>query len=211
MNEDYFTPAENAVSEFTEKRSRFIGQICRVESETEVRQFLDEIRRKHHDARHNCWGCVLRAGNFIRCSDDGEPQGTAGQPILQVLQKRGVTDVCCVVTRYFGGILLGAGGLTRAYAKAAKDVLDAAGIMRMELWTQWEFACPYGLFEQMKREISACSGRMISAEYGADVVIRAAFPAGRIEAFQTRLLEISTGTISPVPAGELWQGTVKIV
>ncbi len=152
-NNQYWIPAGEAVSEFTEKRSRFIGQIRPVNSEADARRFLDEIRKKHRDARHNCWCYIIQSdGMIIRCSDDGEPQGTAGQPILQVFQRREVVNLCCVVTRYFGGVLLGAGGLTRAYARAAKDVLDAAGVIRMELWTEWEVICPYAVLERVKQD-----------------------------------------------------------
>ena len=114
---EIWVPFENAESEFVEKRSRFIGRVFHVESEAEARARIEETKKRHYDARHNCWCYLLRQGNTVRYSDDGEPQGTAGQPMLNVFQRLGVTDVCCVVTRYFGGILLGAGGLTRAYSK----------------------------------------------------------------------------------------------
>ena len=104
-------------AEFTEKRSHFLGHVRRVETEAEARAFLDEMRKKYYDARHNCWCYVLHEGGVVRYGDDGEPQGTAGQPMLNVFQREGVENVVCVVTRYFGGVLLGAGGLTRAYAK----------------------------------------------------------------------------------------------
>ncbi|MBQ1619967.1 MAG: YigZ family protein, partial [Oscillospiraceae bacterium] len=132
----YLVPFENAQSEFTEKRSRFIGRVFRVESEAEARERIEQVRKQHYDARHNCWCYVIHEGGVVRYSDDGEPQGTAGQPMLNVFQREGVENVVCIVTRYFGGILLGAGGLTRAYAKSAKDALDAAGIARMSLWAR---------------------------------------------------------------------------
>lgn len=191
-NNQYWIPAGEAVSEFTEKRSRFIGQIRPVNSEADARKFLDEIRKKHRDARHNCWCYIIRSdGIMIRCSDDGEPQGTAGQPILQVFQRREVVNLCCVVTRYFGGVLLGAGGLTRAYARAAKDVLDAAGVVRMELWTEWEVICPYAVLERVKQDAAIYSGRVISAEYGADVVLKLAFPSDKERDFMARVREIA--------------------
>ena len=133
--QSYYVPVDAGEAEFTEKRSRFLGHVRRVETEAEARTFLDEMRKKYYDARHNCWCYVLREGGVVRYGDDGEPQGTAGQPMLNVFQREGVENVVCVVTRYFGGVLLGAGGLTRAYAKSAKDALDAAGKARMRLWS----------------------------------------------------------------------------
>ncbi|MGN0963756.1 MAG: YigZ family protein [Dysosmobacter sp.] len=197
----YIVPFETAESEFTEKRSRFISHIWRVETEEEARARIEEMKKKYYDARHNCW-CYLLHDGPVRYSDDGEPQGTAGQPMLNVFQREEVTNVCCVVTRYFGGILLGAGGLTRAYAKGAKDALDAAGICRMSLWTEWEIPCTYPLFERMKLTVESCGGVVRDAEYGADIVLHAAFPSGGAEQFASRLTELSAGQLAMTAAGE---------
>ena len=197
----YYVPFQAAEREFTEKRSRFIGQIWRISDEDEARVRIEEVRRKHRDARHNCWCWRLRSG-AERYSDDGEPQGTAGQPMLHVFQRRDVTDVCCVVTRYFGGVLLGAGGLSRAYGKAAKDALYAAGTALMCRWTLWDIPCPYALLDRMKREIAACSGRVEQADYGAEIRLRAAFPEGEAEKFQERLTRLSNGGLAMASAGE---------
>ena len=199
---EYLVPFEDAESEFVEKRSRFIGYVWRVESEAEARAKIETTRKKHYDARHNCWCYIVREGGVVRYSDDGEPQGTAGQPMLNVFQREDITNVCCVVTRYFCGILLGAGGLARAYTKGAKDALDAAGIARMSLWTLWDVPCTYPLFERMKLEIAACGGVVRDAKYGADIVLRAAFPAGGAEQFASRLTELSAGQLEMLPAGE---------
>ena len=110
MSEDYFIPGAAAQSEFTEKKSRFISHLWPVASEEEARARIEEMRKTYYDARHNCWCYLLREGGVLRYSDDGEPQGTAGQPMLNVFQRRAISNVCCVVTRYFGGVLLGAGG-----------------------------------------------------------------------------------------------------
>ena len=193
----YIVPFETAESEFTEKRSRFISHIWRVETEEEARSRIEEMKKKYYDARHNCW-CYLLHDGPVRYSDDGEPQGTAGQPMLNVFQREEVTNVCCVVTRYFGGILLGAGGLTRAYAKGAKDALDAAGICRMSLWTEWEIPCTYPLFERMKLTVESCGGVVRDAEYGADIVLHAAFPSGGAEQFASRLTELSAGQLAGI-------------
>ena len=192
----YRVPFENTESEFVEKRSRFISHIWRVETEAEARAHIEEMKKKYYDARHNCWCYLLKEGNAVRYSDDGEPQGTAGQPMLNVFQREEVTNVCCVVTRYFGGVLLGAGGLTRAYTKGAKDALDAAGISTMSLWTLWDVPCTYPLLERMKLDITACGGVVRDAAYAADITLRTAFPAGGAEQFQPRLTELSAGGIA---------------
>ena len=146
---EYIVPYQDAESEFTEKRSRFITHLYKVETEAEARARIEEMKKKYYDARHNCWCYLLQEGGVVRYSDDGEPQGTAGQPMLNVFQRQEVWNVCCVVTRYFGGVLLGAGGLTRAYTKGASDALTAAGIARMGLWTLWDVPCTYPLLEHI--------------------------------------------------------------
>ena len=123
--------------------------------------------------------------------------------MLNIFQRQGIVDFCCVVTRYFGGILLGAGGLSRAYAKAAKDVLNAAGVARIELWTQWELDCPYGMLDRIRREAELRSGRVISVDYGADVRLKLAFPPGKAENFAAKLRELSAGGLDLRAAGEL--------
>ena len=154
---EYYIPTGHSQTELVEKRSRFIGQVWRVSSEEEARARIEETKKKHYDARHNCWCYLIRDG-AVRYSDDGEPQGTAGQPMLNVFQREGVENVCCVVTRYFGGVLLGAGGLVRAYTQSAKDALDAAGISVVRRWVAMEVPCTYAQFEGMRREVAAFSG-----------------------------------------------------
>ena len=198
---EYWVPYEAAEREFTEKRSRFIGHVWRVESEEEARHRIEEMRKKYYDARHNCW-CYLLQSGAVRYGDDGEPQGTAGQPMLNVFQRQGVTNACCVVTRYFGGILLGAGGLTRAYSRAARDALEAAGVARVRRWTVWDVACTYPLLERLRLEIAACGGFVQAADYAAAITLRAAFPEGAAEHFSQRLRELSAGTLTMKAAGE---------
>ena len=199
---DYLVPFADSESEFSEKRSRFISHLWRVETEAEARSRIEEMKKRYYDARHNCWCYLLREGGVVRYADDGEPQGTAGQPMLNVFQREEVWNVCCVVTRYFGGVLLGAGGLTRAYARGAKDALDAAGIARMSLWTLWDVPCTYPLFERLKLDIAACGGTVRDVEYGAELVVHAAFPAGGAEAFAPVLTERSAGALVMAAAGE---------
>ena len=198
----YRVPDEDIETEFTEKRSRVITNLWRVETEAEARTRLEEVRKRHYDARHHCWCCIIREGGIVRYSDDGEPQGTAGQPMLNVFQRQEVTNVCCVVTRYFGGILLGAGGLTRAYSRGAKDGLDAAGTALVSLWTLWDVPCPYPLLERLKLEIAAQGGVLRDADYGAEVTRHTAVLPEGAEAFAARLTELSAGKLSMVPMGE---------
>ena len=187
-----FAPAE---SEFVEKRSRFISHIWPVESEEQAQQYIKEMKTRYYDARHNCW--CYRIGHAIaRYSDDGEPQGTAGQPMLKVLEREEVTNVCCVVTRYFGGILLGAGGLTRAYSKGAKDALIASGIAVMGAWAWVKVPCTYPLFQRVKLEIESANGVVDDVQYGADVVLAVSLPAEQTESLQRRLTELSAGGIA---------------
>ena len=199
---EYLVPFEDAESEFTEKRSRFISHLWRVETEAEARARVEEMKKKYYDARHNCWCYLLKEGNIVRYSDDGEPQGTAGQPMLNVFQREEVANVCCVVTRYFGGVLLGAGGLTRAYTKGAKDALDAAGIARMSLWTVWDVPCTYPLLERVKLDIAAAGGIIRDTAYGADITLRAAFLQENASAFGKKLTELSAGRLQMTAVGE---------
>ena len=194
--EEYLIPFEDAESEFTEKRSRFISRCWRVETEAEAQEHIRCTKAEFHDARHHCWCYLLKDGNILRYSDDGEPQGTAGQPMLNVFQREGVFNACCVVTRYFGGILLGAGGLTRAYAKGAKDALNASGVSRMSLWAKVLIPCSYSLYERMKLEIAAFDGVVEETDYQADIVLTVLFPAEKVEAFSARLTELSAGQLS---------------
>ena len=192
---EYYIPAQDSETEFSEKRSRFIGHVWHVETEEEAREKIAEMKAKYYDARHNCW-CYRIGPTTVRYSDDGEPQGTAGQPMLKVLEREEVTNVCCVVTRYFGGILLGAGGLTRAYSKGAKDALIASGVAVMGAWARVEVPCIYPLFERVKLEIEAQGGVIDDVTYGADVALSISLPAERAEALQARLTELSAGGIT---------------
>lgn len=202
MAESYLVPAGYGEGRYEDRKSKFIGDLYFVESQEQAIELLNEVKAKYRDARHHCYAYIIREGNYMRYSDDGEPQGTAGQPMLNVFQRQEVWNVCCVVTRYFGGVLLGAGGLTRAYTKGAADALTAAGIARMGLWTLWDVPCTYPLLERMKLEVAAVGGVVRDAEYGADITLRVAFPAGTAETFQPRLTELSAGSLAMTAAGE---------
>ena len=194
--EDYLVPRGVGQAEYIKKKSRFLGGVYPVTSEQEAKEILERVRKQHYDARHNCWCYILKSGQK-RYSDDAEPQGTAGQPMLNVFEREGVVDVLCIVTRYFGGILLGAGGLCRAYTKAAKDALDAAGISKMQPWLRQQITVPYALFERAKLLIAAQDGAVEDAQYGADILITYRIPEGADERLRTALREASSGSVVP--------------
>ena len=201
---EYYIPTGSSETEFMEKRSRFLGRVWPVDSEEEARARIEETKKKHYDARHNCWCYLLRDGP-VRYSDDGEPQGTAGQPMLGVFQKEGVTNVCCVVTRYFGGILLGAGGLVRAYTQASKMALDESGISVVRRWVEVTVDCPYNFFERVKLEVTALDGVVGDVDYTDHVTVHALLPEGQEVPFGARITEISAGGFSAVEVGEVFK------
>lgn len=202
---EYYIPAQDSETEFSEKRSRFIGHVWHVETEQEAREKIAEMKAKYYDARHNCWCYLIREGGITRYSDDGEPQGTAGQPMLEVFRREGVENVCCVVTRYFGGILLGTGGLLRAYTKSAKDTLTAAGVAVVRQWADTVIECPYHLFERMKLEIAAVQGILGEIEYGAQVRIPALLPLEQWPSYEARVTELTAGQLAPELLGEVFK------
>ena len=206
---EYYIPTASAEAELVEKRSRFIGQVKPVETEEEARAFVEQVKKKHYDARHNCWCYRLRDGGVERYSDDGEPQGTAGQPMLNVFQREEVTNVVCVVTRYFGGVLLGAGGLVRAYTQSAKDALDAAGVSVVRRWVEAAVPCPYSFFERLKLEVEALGGVLGEVEYAADVTVRALLPEGAVEPFSARVTELTAGGAACAVSGEAFRAVPR--
>ena len=202
---DFRVPYQAAETEFTEKRSRFIGHLLPVETEEQAREVIAQMKKKYYDARHNCW-CYLIGRDVLRYGDDGEPQGTAGQPMLNVFQRENVTNVVCVVTRYFGGILLGAGGLCRAYTKAAKDALDDAGISELRPWSVLRLDCPYALLERVKLEADKRGGLVRDADYGAQIALTILLPQPEETAFRKALQELSAGSLAPETTGTELRG-----
>ena len=206
---EYYIPTAPSETEFTEKRSRFIGHVWPVNTEEEARSCVEAMKKRYHDARHNCWCYILRQGGVVRYSDDGEPQGTAGQPMLGVFQKESIENVCCVVTRYFGGVLLGAGGLTRAYGRSAKDALDAAGVSVVRPWSVMECQCPYPLFERVKLELPPLKGIEGEHIFTSDITFRAFLPQGVEDIFAQRPGELSAGEIVPRTVGTRWRAVPR--
>ena len=199
--DEYLVPCGFGEAEFVEKKSRFIGRVWLVETEEEALQKIQEMKKQHYDATHNCWAYVIRDG-AVRFSDDGEPGGTAGMPMVQVLQKEGLFNVVCVVTRYFGGTLLGAGGLVRAYTKGAKIAVDAAGKAMKRVWTVLYIPCPYTYYERVKLEIEAFEGVIRDTQFGADVEIEVLFAADKAEPFTKRLTDMTAGTVETMELGQ---------
>ena len=192
---EYYIPTGAGEAELVEKRSQFLGHVCGVETEDEARAFIAEMKKKYYDARHNCW-CYIIRGGAERYSDDGEPQGTAGIPMLEVFRREGIVNVVCVVTRYFGGVLLGTGGLLRAYTKSAKDALDAAGVSEVRRWVGLDIPCSYAQCEKLRLEAAAAGGIVSDVEYGAGVTIKALVPEEGAEAFKARIFDVSAGTVT---------------
>ena len=188
-------PAGRGESEVVEKRSSFLGVVEAVSGEEEARAVIAEVKKRHRDARHNCWCYRLEAGPE-RYSDDGEPQGTAGIPMLEVFRKQSVTNAVCVVTRYFGGVLLGTGGLLRAYTQAAKEALEDAGIREVLPCRQFTVRCPYAFAERLKQETEAFSGEIVSVVYEAEVLFTVSILEEKAEDYAARIFDVSSGTVA---------------
>ena len=199
--EEYLVPTRDAQDEFVEKRSRFIGYLFHTPTEEEAVARIKAMREKHWDATHNVYAYIIHKGP-TRFSDDGEPGGTAGMPTLQVLQREGLEDVCCVVTRYFGGILLGAGGLVRAYAHGAKIAVDAAGKSIRRIWDVIYLPVPYSWYERMLQEIQRFGGVVRETQFGADVELEVLTPQGQTQDFLARVVDLSAGTLEGMVAGQ---------
>ena len=192
--EEYLVPTQFGEDVFVEKKSRFIGRVWPVESEEEALEKIQAMKKQHYDATHNCWADIIKDG-AVRFSDDGEPGGTAGMPMLQVLQREGLFNIVCVVTRYFGGILLGAGGLVRAYTKGAKIAVDAAGKSMKRVWSVLYVPCPYTYYERLKLEVDAFGGLIRNTDFGSEVELEILMPEAQAQPFLDRLTDMSAGNI----------------
>ena len=199
--EEYLVPTGYGEDEFIEKKSRFIGRAWLVETEEAALEKIAAMKKQHYDAAHNCWAYIIKDGP-MRFSDDGEPGGTAGNPMMQVLQREQIYNVVCVVTRYFGGILLGAGGLVRAYTKGAKIAIDAAGKSMKRVWTALYIPCPYTFYERMKLEVAAFGGVIRDTQFGAEVELEVLIAAPQTQAFLTRLTDMTSGTVEAMEIGQ---------
>lgn len=187
------TLERRASAEMTERKSVFIGTAAPITTEEEARALIEEMRRTYHDATHNVYAYMLNGGAVARYSDDGEPQGTAGVPVLNVLKMSGATDLCVVVTRYFGGILLGAGGLVRAYSAAAKLALDTAGIVAMTDFAIVRIRCSYSDYQRLTVQLAKFGASEDDTRFDADVSILAGVEATRADELLASLSEWTNG------------------
>ncbi|MBO4524704.1 YigZ family protein [Ruminococcus sp.] len=202
---NYYTISANANASFIEKRSEFIGYIAPVKTNDEAVNFINSIKAEHRKAKHNVYAYILREDNISRYSDDGEPQGTAGVPVLDVLQKRGLTDVCIVVTRYFGGILLGGGGLVRAYSHAASLACDAAHIMNMCLCHRLKISADYGMYGKISYLLPNFETITVTSDFGSDVTLEILVLSEKLEALKNELIEATNGSVNITDCGELFE------
>lgn len=190
---EYKTIKEASSDEFIVKKSRFIGYVKPVKTQEEALEFINEIKTKHWDATHNVYAYTLRDGGVRRFSDDGEPQGTAGIPSLDVLLKEEVVDCCVVVTRYFGGIMLGAGGLVRAYSHGAKIALDAGGIITMSLCKIVRVKTDYNFYGRLVPLICEEGGIVEDTQFTDNVEVTFRIPQDKVPFFESRLVDVSCG------------------
>ena len=198
--DEYLVPTAFGEDEFTEKKSRFIGRVWPVETEEEALERIQAMKKQHYDATHNCWAYIIKDG-AVRFSDDGEPGGTAGNPMMQVLQKENLYNVCCVVTRYFGGTLLGAGGLVRAYTKGAKMAVDAAGKSMKRVWSVLYIPCPYTFYERVKLETEAFGGIIRDTQFGAEVELEILVAQDVSQSFLEKITDMTSGTVEGMETG----------
>lgn len=199
--EEYLVPTGYGEDEFIEKKSRFIGRVWCVETEEEALEKIQQMKKQHYDASHNCWAYIIKDG-AMRFSDDGEPGGTAGNPMMQVLQREQLFNVVCVVTRYFGGVLLGAGGLVRAYTKGAKIAVNAAGKSVKRVWTVLYVPCPYPFYERVKLETEKFGGIIRNTDFGAEVGLEILVAREQTQAFRNKLADMLAGSVEVVEVGQ---------
>ncbi|MCQ2486047.1 MAG: YigZ family protein [Clostridia bacterium] len=190
---EYRTIGCEASDEFIERKSRFIGYVKPVTTQEDAVTFINEIKSKHWDATHNVYAYVLRDGQVRRYSDDGEPQGTAGIPVLDVLLKENVTDCVVVATRYFGGTLLGAGGLVRAYSHTAKIALEAGGIVTMKLCKVLQCTCDYNFYGRLNSLVPEMGGAITDSDFAENVTVTFDMPVDIVPQFEAKLVDMSFG------------------
>lgn len=205
MRTEYLTVARPASVEIEVRRSRFLCDVRRVEDEDAARAVVEAARKQHWDARHHCSAFVLGPdGAVARSSDDGEPSGTAGAPMLEVLRGREVSDVVAVVTRWFGGVLLGAGGLVRAYGDAVRAGLDEAGVRRRVLMSRFDLAASHADAARWEADLRARDVTVLGADYAEQVVLHVAVPSASAAELVPLVAALTGGAAAPEPAGEDW-------
>jgi uncharacterized YigZ family protein len=205
VSTSYLTIARDGEAEIEVKRSRFLCTLARVGDEAAARAVVDRLRKQHWDARHHCSAFVLGPDGAVeRSSDDGEPAGTAGAPMLEVLRGRGVSDVVAVVTRWFGGTLLGAGGLVRAYGDAVRAGLDATGTLRRDLLRELTLEVGHADAGRVESELRARGIAVLDTTYAGHVTLRLGVPTDEVDRLHALVAELTGGTAAAVPGGERW-------
>ena len=205
MADEYRTTNGKSEDSFVEKKSEFIGQICHVETSEEAIDFINSVKAAHRKERHYVYAYILRDGNTSRYSDDGEPQGTGGVPVLDVLQKEGLTDVCVVVTRYFGGILLGGGGLVRAYSHACKLAVDSAEKKNMCLCSRLTISCDYAVYGKLTYVFPEFEIKAENEDFADNVRLTVLVKQRFAEPFKDKLTDIANGRLAIDEEKGLWQ------
>lgn len=202
MSSDYKTVQFEAKGEFVEKRSRFIGYCKPVKTEQEAVEFINSKRTEHWNATHNVYAYSLREGNIKRYSDDGEPSGTAGMPTLDVILKNDIYDVCIVVTRYFGGVLLGTGGLVRAYSQGAKVALEAGSVVLMQSCAICQVQCSYNQYGKVSSLILELGAVVDDTIYEADVLIKFHIKPEILSSLNKKLADVTSGEVQATSDSE---------
>ncbi len=195
MEKSYFVPSSDTTSEFVEKKSRFITYLAHVTTEDEAVEFIESIRKKHADATHNCIAYRLYNPRVERFSDDGEPSGTAGMPMLEVLKKEDIYDVCVVVTRYFGGILLGAGGLVRAYAKGAADGVAKAGRAVRDMGVTFKASFSYSGYDRVQKLIENYSHNAVDSDFSDAVTLTLTIKQSDFDQITQKMTDMLGGNV----------------
>lgn len=201
--QSYLTIENIAFGEYEEKRSKFIATVKPVESEEEALSFIKEIKTKYWDARHNVFAYRLSSGD-ARFSDDGEPHSTAGKPVLDIIGGRNLVNVCIVVTRYFGGILLGTGGLVRAYSESAKNAIDNARVIEMGLLGLFSIKCDYQQYNILLPFIENFGGNVTDTDFGADITVKFSLQDNKKEAFNISLTDRFFGRLTLCEEGKIF-------
>lgn len=191
--QEYKTVEKEASDFFIEKKSKFIGYAKPVKTQEEAVEFISEIKSKHWDATHNVYAYVLRENNIQRYNDDGEPSGTAGVPVLDVILKESLVDVCVVATRYFGGTLLGAGGLVRAYSHTSKIALEAAGIITMAQCSVMSAEVDYSFYDRLNILLSDFSAVILNTSFSDKVCVEFSVKENIVDSLNAKLIDVSNG------------------
>jgi uncharacterized YigZ family protein len=201
----YLTVARSGTAEIEVKRSRFLARVAPVDSEDAARAVVDVARKEHWDARHHCSAFVLGPDASVqRSNDDGEPSGTAGAPILDVLRGRELSDTVAVVTRWFGGTLLGAGGLVRAYSDAVRSGLDAVGVRRRVLLSCFDLEAAHADAARWEAELRGRGVTVLGVDHAERATLHLAVPAPEVTAFEAQVAALTAGAGVPLPAGQTW-------